>query len=155
VRVFFCCFFGVTDANTRIIHHECVYSTIEVMYLSFRRSKDALLALGFFVLMVVIVFSTLLYVLTFSSRSLTHVDHRQGTLLSAARGTTLSKPSSTRMVIPPSSRLVIPSPNWSYLASSLIANTPVHTGRSMVCHLCPSDLEYLTSSRRRFVIVSE
>jgi len=31
------------------------------MYLSFRRSKDALLALGFFVLMVVIVFSTLLY----------------------------------------------------------------------------------------------
>jgi potassium voltage-gated channel Shal-related subfamily D protein 2 len=33
------------------------------MYLSFRRSKDALLALGFFVLMVVIVFSTLLYVL--------------------------------------------------------------------------------------------
>ncbi|KAH9964397.1 hypothetical protein BJV74DRAFT_870468 [Russula compacta] len=35
--------------------------TIEVMFLSFRRSKDALLALGFFVLMVVIVFSTLLY----------------------------------------------------------------------------------------------
>ncbi|KAI0249709.1 hypothetical protein BJV78DRAFT_1129192 [Lactifluus subvellereus] len=35
--------------------------TIEVMYLSFHRSKDALLALGFFVLMVVIVFSTLLY----------------------------------------------------------------------------------------------
>jgi len=35
--------------------------TIEVMYLSFRRSRDALLALGFFVLMVVIVFSTLLY----------------------------------------------------------------------------------------------
>ncbi|KAI0297450.1 hypothetical protein B0F90DRAFT_1811118 [Multifurca ochricompacta] len=35
--------------------------TIEVMYLSFRRSKDALLALGFFVLMVVVVFSTLLY----------------------------------------------------------------------------------------------
>jgi len=31
------------------------------MFLSFRRSKDALLALGFFVLMVVIVFSTLLY----------------------------------------------------------------------------------------------
>jgi hypothetical protein len=45
------------------------------MYLSFRRSKDALLALGFFVLMVVVVFSTLLYVLTLSSRSLTHVDH--------------------------------------------------------------------------------
>ena len=36
--------------------------TIEVMYLSFRRSRDALLALGFFVLMVVIVFSTLLFV---------------------------------------------------------------------------------------------
>ncbi|KAF8270694.1 hypothetical protein EI94DRAFT_1722347 [Lactarius quietus] len=35
--------------------------TIEVMYLSFRRSQDALLALGFFVLMVVVVFSTLLY----------------------------------------------------------------------------------------------
>ena len=35
------------------------------MFLSFRRSKDALLALGFFVLMVVIVFSTLLYVSTF------------------------------------------------------------------------------------------
>jgi len=31
------------------------------MYLSFRRSQDALLALGFFVLMVVVVFSTLLY----------------------------------------------------------------------------------------------
>ncbi|KAI9509116.1 hypothetical protein F5148DRAFT_1189827 [Russula earlei] len=35
--------------------------TIEVMFLSFRRSRDALLALGFFVFMVVIVFSTLLY----------------------------------------------------------------------------------------------
>jgi len=35
--------------------------TIEVMYLSFRRAQDALLALGFFVLMVVVVFSTLLY----------------------------------------------------------------------------------------------
>jgi|SRR5579863_3144757 len=42
-------------------------STIEVMYLSFRRSKDALLALGFFVLMVVVVFSTLLYVLPLPS----------------------------------------------------------------------------------------
>jgi hypothetical protein len=38
------------------------------MYLSFRRSQDALLALGFFVLMVVVVFSTLLYVLPSSSR---------------------------------------------------------------------------------------
>ena len=38
------------------------------MYLSFRRAQDALLALGFFVLMVVVVFSTLLYVLHFSSR---------------------------------------------------------------------------------------
>ncbi|KAH9166729.1 hypothetical protein EDB89DRAFT_2002058 [Lactarius sanguifluus] len=36
--------------------------TIEVMYLSFRRSQDALLALGFFVLMVVVVFSTLIVV---------------------------------------------------------------------------------------------
>ncbi|KAI0065499.1 voltage-gated potassium channel [Artomyces pyxidatus] len=35
--------------------------TIEVMYLSFRRSQHALLALGFFVLMVLVVFSTLLY----------------------------------------------------------------------------------------------
>ncbi|KDQ50541.1 hypothetical protein JAAARDRAFT_74182 [Jaapia argillacea MUCL 33604] len=35
--------------------------TIEVMYLSFRRSQHALLALGFFVLMVLTVFSTLLY----------------------------------------------------------------------------------------------
>ena len=72
---FFWCLFGVTNAKTLIIHRECVPSTIEVMYLSFRRSKDALLALGFFVLMVVVVFSTLLYVLTFSSRSLTRVDH--------------------------------------------------------------------------------
>jgi hypothetical protein len=45
-----------TDVRSREL------STIEVMYLSFRRSRDALLALGFFVLMVVIVFSTLLYV---------------------------------------------------------------------------------------------
>jgi len=35
--------------------------TIEVMYLSMKRSKEALLALGFFVLMAVVVFSTLLY----------------------------------------------------------------------------------------------
>ncbi|KAA1470666.1 voltage-gated potassium channel [Dentipellis sp. KUC8613] len=35
--------------------------TIEVMFLSFRRSQHALLALSFFVMMVVIVFSTLLY----------------------------------------------------------------------------------------------
>ncbi|KZV71563.1 voltage-gated potassium channel [Peniophora sp. CONT] len=35
--------------------------TIEVMFLSFRRSQHALLALGFFVGMVLIVFSTLLY----------------------------------------------------------------------------------------------
>lgn len=38
-------------------------STIEVMYLSFRRSQHALLALSFFVLMVLVVFSTLLSVL--------------------------------------------------------------------------------------------
>jgi potassium voltage-gated channel Shal-related subfamily D member 2 len=44
------------------------------MYLSFRRSQDALLALGFFVLMVVVVFSTLLYVCAFVVVScLTHV----------------------------------------------------------------------------------
>ncbi|KAF7795322.1 hypothetical protein EIP86_006478 [Pleurotus ostreatoroseus] len=35
--------------------------TIEVMFLSFRRSEHALLALAFFVVMVLIVFSTLLY----------------------------------------------------------------------------------------------
>ncbi|KAI0357486.1 voltage-gated potassium channel [Trametes cingulata] len=37
------------------------FSTIEVMYLSFRRSQHALLALSFFVVMVLVVFSTLLY----------------------------------------------------------------------------------------------
>jgi potassium voltage-gated channel Shal-related subfamily D member 2 len=59
-----------------IFHLERERSTIEVMYLSFRRSKDALLALGFFVLMVVIVFSTLLYVFTFPPHvALIHVDH--------------------------------------------------------------------------------
>lgn len=42
-----------TIANT-------AYSTIEVMYLSFRRSQHALLALSFFVVMVLVVFSTLL-----------------------------------------------------------------------------------------------
>src|SRR5258708_1138237 len=35
--------------------------TIEVMMVSIRRSRDALLALSFFVLMALIVFSTLLY----------------------------------------------------------------------------------------------
>ncbi|KAI0322822.1 hypothetical protein OF83DRAFT_431388 [Amylostereum chailletii] len=35
--------------------------TIEVMFLSFRRSQHALLALSFFVIMVLVVFSTLLY----------------------------------------------------------------------------------------------
>ena len=48
------------------------FSTIEVMYLSFRRSQDALLALGFFVLMVVVVFSTLLYVHSLSSLCIPH-----------------------------------------------------------------------------------
>ena len=42
-----------STANTRS-------STIEVMYLSFRRSQHALLALSFFVVMVLVVFSTLL-----------------------------------------------------------------------------------------------
>ena len=63
ITVLFCCTFPflwcfLCFANVR----SWEFSTIEVMYLSFRRSKDALLALGFFVLMVVIVFSTLLYV---------------------------------------------------------------------------------------------
>lgn len=35
-------------------------STIEVMYLSVRRSQHALLAIGFFVIMILTVFSTLL-----------------------------------------------------------------------------------------------
>ncbi|KAF8903672.1 hypothetical protein CPB84DRAFT_1835815 [Gymnopilus junonius] len=37
------------------------HSTIEVMYLSVRRSQHALLAIGFFVVMILTVFSTLLY----------------------------------------------------------------------------------------------
>ncbi|KZT27481.1 voltage-gated potassium channel [Neolentinus lepideus HHB14362 ss-1] len=40
---------------------ESRFRTIEVMYLSFRRSQHALLALSFFILMVLTVFSTLLY----------------------------------------------------------------------------------------------
>lgn len=67
------CFFSFL--MSRLLPHERSRepSTIEVMYLSFRRSRDALLALGFFVLMVVIVFSTLLYVRAlFSSFWLTH-----------------------------------------------------------------------------------
>lgn len=39
------------------------HSTIEVMYLSFRRSQHALLALSFFVVMMLTVFSTLLWAL--------------------------------------------------------------------------------------------
>lgn len=46
--------------------YNLVCSTIEVMYLSFRRSQHALLALSFFVVMVLVVFSTLLYVILFS-----------------------------------------------------------------------------------------
>ncbi|SRR6266404_51798 len=80
--------------------------TIEVMYLSFRRSQDALLALGFFVLMVVVVFSTLLYV-TLSSclRRLTYW-HRD-TSSSVVLGTTHSRLSSTQMAILPSLRSVL------------------------------------------------
>lgn len=36
--------------------------TIEVMYLSVKHSQHALLALGFFLLMFLVVFSTILYV---------------------------------------------------------------------------------------------
>jgi hypothetical protein len=46
--------------------HLIVYSTIEVMYLSLRRSQHALLALSFFVVMILTVFSTLLYVVAMS-----------------------------------------------------------------------------------------
>ncbi|KAI0771224.1 voltage-gated potassium channel [Trametes elegans] len=42
-------------------YNNTILLTIEVMYLSFRRSQHALLALSFFVGMVLIVFSTLLY----------------------------------------------------------------------------------------------
>ncbi|KAH9948838.1 voltage-gated potassium channel [Amylocystis lapponica] len=42
-------------------YNNSILLTIEVMYLSFRRSQHALLALAFFVVMVLIVFSTLLY----------------------------------------------------------------------------------------------
>ncbi|OSX59638.1 hypothetical protein POSPLADRAFT_1048138 [Postia placenta MAD-698-R-SB12] len=42
-------------------HNNTILLTIEVMYLSFRRSQHALLALSFFVVMVLVVFSTLLY----------------------------------------------------------------------------------------------
>ncbi|KAL6308374.1 voltage-gated potassium channel [Sparassis latifolia] len=42
-------------------YNNTILLTIEVMYLSFRRSQHALLALLFFVLMVLVVFSTLLY----------------------------------------------------------------------------------------------
>jgi hypothetical protein len=65
----FCCvflFFLFTVSSPTDVR-SLELSTIEVMYLSFRRSRDALLALGFFVLMVVIVFSTLLYVQCASS----------------------------------------------------------------------------------------
>jgi hypothetical protein len=36
-------------------------STIEVMYIAIHRSKDALLALAFFICMALVVFSTLIY----------------------------------------------------------------------------------------------
>ncbi|GJE88809.1 ion transporter [Phanerochaete sordida] len=42
-------------------YNNTILLTIEVMYLSFRRSEHALLALAFFVVMVLVVFSTLLY----------------------------------------------------------------------------------------------
>ncbi|KZT67224.1 voltage-gated potassium channel [Daedalea quercina L-15889] len=42
-------------------YNNTILLTIEVMYLSFRRSQHALLALAFFVVMVLVVFSTLLY----------------------------------------------------------------------------------------------
>ncbi|KAF8876388.1 hypothetical protein BD779DRAFT_1449429 [Infundibulicybe gibba] len=42
-------------------HNNTILLTIEVMYVSVRRSQHALLAIGFFVVMVLTVFSTLLY----------------------------------------------------------------------------------------------
>ncbi|TFK33509.1 hypothetical protein BDQ12DRAFT_700737 [Crucibulum laeve] len=49
--------------HTILLHftHRRIFSTIEVMYLSVRRSQHALFAIGFFVVMVLTVFSTLLY----------------------------------------------------------------------------------------------
>lgn len=102
------------------------------MFLSFRRSKDALLALGFFVLMVVIVFSTLLYVRTLSSLyGLGSSSTRQGILSSAVPGTTPLKSSSTRMAIHPSLQLVPFALDLSYHVSQT-AYMLVHTRRSVV-----------------------
>ncbi|KZO94265.1 voltage-gated potassium channel [Calocera viscosa TUFC12733] len=42
-------------------HSNTILLTIEVMYISIQRSADALLALSFFVVMILVVFSTLLY----------------------------------------------------------------------------------------------
>lgn len=61
--------------------------TIEVMYLSVRRSQHALLAIGFFVVMILTVFSTLLYVLLFSSRPRTDTSGLQYSRYFAERGT--------------------------------------------------------------------
>jgi hypothetical protein len=131
-------------------------STIEVMYLSFRRSRDALLALGFFVLMVVIVFSTLLYVrvlfpLCWPDISLSC----QGILSSAVHGTTPLKSSSTRMAIHPNLRLVLIFPFLSPNAF-LTAHIVVHTRRSVVSDSFPvqSSLPNVYFARR-FVIVSK
>jgi hypothetical protein len=139
-----------TDVRSREV------STIEVMYLSFRRSRDALLALGFFVLMVVIVFSTLLYVrVLFSLCWPDSSQSCQGILSSAAHGTTPSNSSSTSMAIHPNLRLVL---NFPFFALHVFLTTHilVHTRRSVVCHPFPvqsplPDVHFA----RRFVIVSK
>jgi hypothetical protein len=46
-----------------------LYSTIEVMYISLRRSQHALYALSFFIMMVLTIFSTLLLVIALSLES--------------------------------------------------------------------------------------
>ena len=54
---FYCMFIFVSDENISKYSH---LRTIEVMFLSVRRSQHALLAIGFFVIMILTVFSTLL-----------------------------------------------------------------------------------------------
>ena len=51
-------YFGLRTMRT--FYNEEQFRTIEVMFLSVRRSQHALLAIGFFVIMILTVFSTLL-----------------------------------------------------------------------------------------------
>lgn len=64
-----CALLHPISCNIRISNHP--HRTIEVMYLSVKRSQHALLALGFFLLMFLVIFSTILYVLSDQSHSRT------------------------------------------------------------------------------------